>query len=127
VATAFNRPISFSIPIKVRQFAFSNVKGAASAFGMSKAASVVAPEGPYFAAELPKLYVVTVNELLCLLYGGLVVGGLKIDGLPETTVGPNNVRSILSHFGPFPPADLFTVHKVLFPSVRYRTLKENIP
>jgi hypothetical protein len=36
----FNLHINSSIPSRERQFAFSNAKGAASAFGTSKAASV---------------------------------------------------------------------------------------
>jgi hypothetical protein len=51
----------------------------------------------YVAAALPKLYVVTINELLSVLFGRVIVRTKKLDRSDETTVYANDVRRP-SHF-----------------------------
>jgi hypothetical protein len=54
-------------------------------------------EPRYVAAALPKLYVVTINELLSVLFGRVIVRTKKLDRSDETTVYANDVRSVLCH------------------------------
>jgi hypothetical protein len=54
----------------------------------------------YLPAALPKLYVVTVNELPCGLFRGLVVGAHKLDCPANMTVLVQNVDPIFGHLRP---------------------------
>jgi hypothetical protein len=55
----------------------------------------------YFATELPKLYVVTINELLCAFFRRVVVRALKINRADDVVIISHDVRPILGHM-PFP-------------------------
>jgi hypothetical protein len=85
--------------------------------------SVLVLEGLDFAGTLPKLYVVTVSELLGMFLGGLFVSTEQIGCATNLTVCLNNVRSILGHFRsaltPLLKAD-FMMH-MLAVSVRFPT------
>jgi hypothetical protein len=49
------------------------------------------------ALALPKLYMVTIHELLGVFFGGVVVGADKLDGPHELAVNTDNASSILGH------------------------------
>jgi hypothetical protein len=55
------------------------------------------PERLDFAIVLPKLHVLTINELLGVFLGGVIVWANQFDCPEELTVDPNNVRSISGH------------------------------
>jgi hypothetical protein len=58
------------------------------------------PERFDFAGTLPKLYIATVNKLLGGFLGGFVVGALKLNRARDAIIWCENIRSIVSHFGP---------------------------
>jgi hypothetical protein len=49
------------------------------------------------AVSLPKLYVVTVNELFGVFFGGVVIGTKKLYRSEEVAIAVNDIRSILRH------------------------------
>jgi hypothetical protein len=51
---------------------------------------------------LPKLYVVTINEVSGELFGGVVVGAAKLDRSNEMTVRTNDICPVLYHRIPSP-------------------------
>ena len=53
-----------------------------------------------FAAKLPKLYVVTINQLLSAFLGCVIIAAVKINCLTEVTIFRDDVCPILDHFGP---------------------------
>jgi hypothetical protein len=54
-------------------------------------------ERRHFALALPKLYVVTINKLLGIFFGGVVIGANKFDCPEKMAIYPNNIRPIISH------------------------------
>ena len=57
-------------------------------------------ESHYPALALPKLYVVTINELLGIFFGALVIRAQERDGPDELAIYSDYVGSIFWHLSP---------------------------
>src|SRR5882757_11212253 len=60
----------------------------------------LAVKGRDLTVALPKFYVMTIDELPCVFFCGLVVGEHELDCPADTTVLVKDVRSIFRHLRP---------------------------